>query len=70
MTTKKELKCLQAIAEVAKLIAAGVERYEQERGKPIAETYVHPSTGKTEDNAVTVNMRLLNQLRKAVKELE
>lgn len=67
---KKELKHLQSIVEVAKLIAAEIDRSEAEHGRPYKETYVHPSTGKTEDNALTVNMRLLNQLRKAVKELK
>jgi hypothetical protein len=67
---KKELKRLQSIVTVATMIAAEVDRSEAERGRPYKETYVHPSTGKTEDNALTINMRLLNQLRKAVKELK
>jgi hypothetical protein len=67
---KKELKHLQSIVTVATMIAAEVDRSEAERGQPYKETYVHPSTGKTEDNALTINMRLLNQLRKAVKELK
>lgn len=67
---RKELKRLQSIVTVATMIAAEVDRSEAELGRPYKETYVHPSTGKTEDNALTINMRLLNQLRKAVKELK
>jgi len=67
---QKELKRLQSVVEIATMIAAEVDRSEAERGRPYKETYVHPSTGKTEDNALTINMRLLNNLRKAVKELK
>lgn len=67
---KKELKRLQSVVDVAILIASEVDRFEVERGRPVMETYKHPSTGATEENAMTVNMRLLNQLRKALKELK
>lgn len=61
---------LQRVAGAAISIAAEVDRYEAECGRPVKETYKHPSTGKTEVNGLTVNVRLLNQLRKAVKELK
>lgn len=67
MATKKELTA--KLLEVTKKITTGIDQYERELGRPVNETYVHPSTGKTEDNAVTVNMRLLNELRAVVKEL-
>lgn len=67
---KAELKSLQAVLAAAQAIAAGVDRYENELGRPVNETYKHPGNGKTEENALTVNMRLLNNLRKALKELK
>ncbi|MNN74818.1 hypothetical protein D3C76_1465550 [compost metagenome] len=57
------------LLEVATQIAEDVDQYERELGRPVKESFKHPSTGEVDDNALTVNMRLLNQLRKAVKEL-
>jgi hypothetical protein len=68
MTTA--IKRLQRVSEVAKLIASAVDRVEAERGRPVKETYIHPSLGTVEENALTINMRLLNELRKALKELK
>lgn len=67
--SKKPSPTARLIA-VAKQIAEGIDKYERERGRPVNETYIHPSTGKTEENAVTVNMRLLNELRAALKDLK
>ena len=64
------LRSMAKLLEVAKKIAENIDSYERELGRPVNETFVHPSTGKTEDNAVTVNMRLLNELRAAIKELK
>ncbi|MNE36167.1 hypothetical protein D3C80_1299680 [compost metagenome] len=69
---KKKLDAVIAFAkllEVAAQIAEGVDQYERELGRPVKETYKHPSLGTTEENGLTVNVRLLNQLRKAVKDL-
>lgn len=64
------IEYLQQVAVVAALITAEVDRFEKERGRPVKETYVHPSTGAIEDNAMTINMHLLNQLRNAVKDIK
>ena len=66
----KKLSPTARLIEVAKKIAQDVDQYERERGKPVPETYVHPSLGTIEDNAVTVNMRLLNELRAILKEIK
>lgn len=72
MAGKKKPDAVTAFAkllEVASQITDNLDAYERELGRAVPETYKHPSLGTTEENGLTVNMRLLNQLRKAVKDL-
>lgn len=55
------------IMRVATVIVEQYEQAEQERGRPYAETFESPSTRKIQENGVTVNVRLLNKLRAAIK---
>lgn len=64
---QQELMAYIARVQAAACAVVGhYERAEQERGSPYKETFRSPSTGKTEDNAVTISVRLLNELRSAV----
>lgn len=66
----KKLSHALRLLEVAKKIAEGVGKHEFVRGCPIPETYVSPFTGLVEENGITVNMRLINELREILKELD
>lgn len=58
----------ESLEKAAAAIAEHYANAERERGSPYNETFKSPFTNKNEDNAVTINVRLLNALRAALKE--
>jgi len=58
---------MSKLLDAAIAIANHCELCDVERGRQANETYVHPQTGKTEDNATMIPVKLLNALREAAK---
>lgn len=59
---------MSTLLDAAIAIANHCELCDVERGRKADETYVHPQTGKTEDNSTFIPVKLLNALREAAKE--
>ena len=59
---------MSKLLDAAIAIANHCELCDVERGRQANETYVHPQTGKVEDNATMIPVKLLNALREAAKE--
>ena len=60
----------QALIQAVVPIIAAYREYNEIRFEPLTETFKHPATGVEQENGVTVSVRRLNQLGKALDGLK
>lgn len=63
-------RALERLLDVTANIHKDFAEYNAIRYEPLTETYISPSTGKQEENGVTVRVRLLNELGAALEALK